>query len=389
MSASAKILVVDDTPNNVMLLEDMLTARGYQVTTAVNGEEALGKMAAEAPDLVLLDIMMPKMNGYQVLEHVRADARLRQIPVIMISAVDDIDSVIRCIELGAEDYLPKPFKPTLLRARVGASIEKKRLRDEIVQHVERIEKDLEFARAIQLSMVPTNFPAPTAEYPLAVHAALHPAREIGGDLYDCFWIAPGRMCLVVADVSDKGASAALFMARTKTTIRLLGTQIAKISGHIPSPAELVEGINAELCRDNPHAMFVTLFLCMVDAASGDLHWCSAGHPLPYRVAPQGGVTAVAHRESEPVGLRAGLTCAAERIRLAPGETLFVYTDGITEATNERGEFFGEERLEAALRSFADRAPGELVSAVLREVRTFAGASPAADDIAALACRWRP
>lgn len=389
MSAPARILVVDDTPNNVTLLEDMLTARGYEVATARDGVEALEKVASGAPDLVLLDIMMPRMNGYEVLEHLRADAKLRHVPVIMISAVDEIESVIRCIGLGAEDYLSKPFNPTLLRARVGASLEKKRLRDEIVEHVERIERDLEFARAIQLSMVPTEFPLPSAEYPLAVHATLQPARAVGGDLYDCFWIAPGRLCLVVADVSDKGASAALFMARTKTTIRLLATPIGKIAGHVPSPAELVEGINAELCRDNPHAMFVTLFLCMVDAASGDLHWCSAGHPRPYLVSSEGKVSAVVRGHSAPVGLEPAEACSSGRMRFAPGESLFMYTDGITEATNEQGEFFGDDRLEAALRSCAGEAPEEMVRAILRHVRTFTGPAAASDDIAALACRWHP
>jgi class 3 adenylate cyclase len=131
MSAPARILVVDDTPNNVTLLEDMLTARGYEVATARDGVEALEKVASGAPDLVLLDIMMPKMTGYEVLEHLRADAKLRHIPVIMISAVDEIESVIRCVQLGAEDYLPKPFNSALLRARVGASLEKKALRDEV------------------------------------------------------------------------------------------------------------------------------------------------------------------------------------------------------------------------------------------------------------------
>ena len=131
MSAPARILVVDDTPHNVTLLEDMLTARGYEVATAKDGVEALEKMASGAPDLVLLDIMMPRMNGYQVLEHLRADAKLTHIPVIMISAVGEIESVIRCVELGAEDYLPKPFNSALLRARVGASLDKKALRDEV------------------------------------------------------------------------------------------------------------------------------------------------------------------------------------------------------------------------------------------------------------------
>jgi class 3 adenylate cyclase len=124
------VLAVDDTPANLALLAGLLGDR-YRVKVATTGAKALELALASAPDLILLDVMMPGLNGYQVLERIRADPRLRHIPVIMISAVDEIESVIRCVELGAEDYLPKPFNPTLLQARVGASLEKKRLRDEV------------------------------------------------------------------------------------------------------------------------------------------------------------------------------------------------------------------------------------------------------------------
>src|SRR5688572_27534703 len=129
--------------------------------------------------------MMPGLSGYDVLERLRADTRLRDLPVIMISAVDEIESVIRCIELGAEDYLPKPFNATILRARVGASLEKKRLRDEVRSSLDHLERELNLARALQLSMVPTDFPEPSAQYPVSVYATLQPARQVGGDLYDC------------------------------------------------------------------------------------------------------------------------------------------------------------------------------------------------------------
>ena len=124
------ILAVDDTPANLSLLAGLL-GEGYRVKAATTGVKALELAAASPPDLILLDIMMPGMSGYEVLERIRADARLRHIPVVMISAVGEIESVIRCVELGAEDYLQKPFNPTLLRARVGATLEKKRLRDEV------------------------------------------------------------------------------------------------------------------------------------------------------------------------------------------------------------------------------------------------------------------
>jgi adenylate cyclase len=130
--AESALLVVDDNEDNRYTLTRRLSREGYtNLTTAADGFEALGLLQERSIDLVLLDIMMPRMNGYEVFEHVKSDPRLRHIPVIMISAVDDFESVIRCIELGAEDYLSKPFNPTLLRTRVGASLERKRLHDQV------------------------------------------------------------------------------------------------------------------------------------------------------------------------------------------------------------------------------------------------------------------
>ncbi len=130
--ADAALLVVDDNEDNRYTLTRRLSREGYaNIATATNGREALELLQAKPIDLVLLDIMMPDMNGYEVLEHLKTDPQLRHIPVIMISAVDEIESVIRCVELGAEDYLSKPFNPTLLRARVGASLERKKLHDQV------------------------------------------------------------------------------------------------------------------------------------------------------------------------------------------------------------------------------------------------------------------
>src|SRR5262249_14421652 len=156
--ADAALLVVDDNEDNRYTLTRRLTREGYtNLTVACTGREALDKLEAQPFDLVLLDVMMPDMNGYEVLERVKATAA-RDIPIIMISSLDDIESVIRCIELGAEDYLNKPFNPTLLRARVGASLEKKRLRDEVRRNMERLAHELEAARELQLAMLPRQFP---------------------------------------------------------------------------------------------------------------------------------------------------------------------------------------------------------------------------------------
>lgn len=384
------LLIVDDNEDNRYTLMRRLQRQGYaNLTSANDGAEALQLLRERPFDLVLLDIMMPVLNGYQVLEQMRADARLRHVPVIMISALDEMDSVIRCIELGAEDYLAKPFNPTLLRARVGACLEKKRLRDELLQHARRMEKELEAARAIQLSMVPVVFPPPTAGNPLSVYATLRPAYEVGGDLHDCFWMRPGQLCLLVADVSDKGAAAALYMARAKTTLRLVAMRLAGESARRPTPAELVSAANEELCRDNPMAMFLTLVLVIVDTATGAVDWCNAGHTLPCRVGAGGAVSTLPQGRSIPVGVRPAMLVSSGSLQLEPGETLFAYTDGITEATDAAGDFFGEQRLESVLASAAGRGPEELVTTILAAVSSFAAGAPPADDIAAFACRWHP
>src|SRR3954463_9875854 len=127
MSESGSILVVDDDPINRRLLARALDALGHAVLTAANGREALAVIRDDEPDVVLLDIVMPEMDGVAVLEHIKADPALRDVPVIMVSALEDVEGVIRCIELGAEDYLPKPFDPVLLRARVRAGLDKRRI----------------------------------------------------------------------------------------------------------------------------------------------------------------------------------------------------------------------------------------------------------------------
>lgn len=148
------VLVVDDNEVNRDLLARRLQRQGHAVTVAEDGLQALELMRSEPFDLVLLDIMMPQMNGYQVLENLKADEKLRYIPVIMISAVDDIDSIVRCIELGAEDYLSKPFNPVLLKARISACLEKKRLRDQEQAYLQELNEEQEKSERLLLNILP-------------------------------------------------------------------------------------------------------------------------------------------------------------------------------------------------------------------------------------------
>ncbi len=167
--AEWSLLVVDDNEDNRYTLTRRLAREGYStVVTATNGREALALLAARPFDLILLDVMMPEMNGYEVLERLRADDRLRHVPVIMISALDQLESVVRCIELGAEDYLPKPFNPVLLRARVGACLDKKRLRDQEMRYLQDVAQVTAAAAAVETSAFEPGMLAGVAQRPDAL-----------------------------------------------------------------------------------------------------------------------------------------------------------------------------------------------------------------------------
>ena len=389
-AADAALLVVDDNEDNRYTLTRRLNREGYKnLTMAKNGREALDKLKAQPFHLVLLDIMMPDMNGYEVLEQVKATPALRDIPIIMISSLDEIESVIRCIELGAEDYLGKPFNPTLLRARIGASLEKKRLRDEVRRNMERLVQELEAARALQLAMLPRQFPTCSPSHPIAVHAVMEPAREVGGDLYDCFYAGEHTFCFLVGDVCGKGASAAMFMARARSLVRITVNLWLEWRTDDIDPGALLEAVNRELCQDNDDCMFITMFLGLIDTRSGVVSFVNAGHPRPHLVSSTGDTKQINSKPALPLGVRRQARFQTRTLQILPGDALFVCSDGVFEAVNRKGDLFSIERMGQLLRQANAAEPREMVRIIKDAVDAFTGGAPRTDDLTALALRWRP
>jgi sigma-B regulation protein RsbU (phosphoserine phosphatase) len=389
-TAGPALLVVDDNDDNRYTLTRRLSREGYtNLTTATNGREALDLLQSKPFDLVLLDIMMPDMNGYEVLERMKAGAELRNVPVIMISALSEIESVIRCIELGAEDYLPKPFNPTLLRARVGASLEKKRLRDAVRASLARLEQEMDAARKLQLGMLPRAFPACTPEQPVEIHALMEPAREVGGDLYDFFYASEHLFCFLVGDVSGKGAAAAMFMARTRSLVRMAVQLWRKTSEDQITPVRITEAVNHELCQNNSDRMFVTLFLGVLNTKTGVLTFINAGHLAPCVLHAAGNIESVGDKPAMPLGVRIGAAYQEQIVTLLPEDTVFVFSDGVTEAMNVADEFYGNERLKADLGAASALTPEEIVRVIKGKVDVFTGEAPKFDDVTMLALRWQP
>jgi sigma-B regulation protein RsbU (phosphoserine phosphatase) len=380
------ILVVDDNDDNRYTLTLYLELEGYRnVDTAQDGEAAIARLKAGSFDVVLLDLQMPKIDGLQVLAWLNDQPGLRDLPVIMISALGEMNGVARCIELGAVDYLLKPFNPVLLRARLAATLEKKRLRDEVDAHLARLEADVEAARKLQMGMVPQLFPQPTPDCPIDLFASMEPAREVGGDLYDFFRLDDGSLGFLIGDVSGKGMPAALFMAHTKSLIRIASELMRGPDGSAATPADIITRVNRELCQNNDAMMFVTLFFAVLAPSTGDVAYCNAGHNVPYRLA---GTTLTAIDEAKGVilGVVPDAVYATGRLSLAPGEAIYLYTDGVTEANNAADELFAEARLEAVLRGAAGRSSAGIVKAVAEAVRGFVGSALPSDDITMMAVR---
>ena len=372
MDERARILIVDDEPFNVDYLEQELEDLGCETASAQNGREALEQVAVEAPDVILLDIMMPEMDGFQVLAHLKANETWRDIPVIVISALDDMSSIVKGIEMGAEDYLPKPFDPVLLKARIGASLEKKRLRDREVLHLQRITEELALAWQIQAGFLPNELPD-IPGWQLA--ATLKPSRETSGDFYDLILLPNGQLGILVADVVDKGMAAALFMVLSRTLIRTYAVQ------YHTQPSSVLQAANLRILMDISTDQFVTVFYGILDPVTGTLTYCNAGHNPPYLLSAQESAAVQAlPRTGMPLGIFEDSNWEQKAVQLSPGDMLVLYTDGLTEASSPQEEFFGEERLLDLAKSNLGHSAQDVQDALMEHVHQFIGDAPQFDDI---------
>lgn len=351
-AAAARVLVVDDQEHNRDLLSRRLRADDHDVDVAEDGPRALAMLAVGAYDLVLLDVMMPGMDGYGVLARIKASESLRHLPVIMVSALDETESVVRCLELGADDYLTKPFNALVLRARVDASLARKWLHDREQIYAKSLARELEIGREIQQGFLPQSCPALDG---WEIAARFEPARSVAGDFYDAYVLPNGHVALVVADVCDKGVGAALYMALFRSLLRALAGQAAV--QHRPDDALLAE-VTAHTSdyiatvHDRAN-MFATTFFAILDPVDGRLHYVNAGHDPPFLAGSAGsaGEAGTLRRlgaTGPALGLVAGARYEVRVETVAPDEVLLVYTDGVSDARAVDGTQFSDERIAALL-----------------------------------------
>lgn len=245
---------------------------------------------------------------------------------------------------------------------------------------ERIESELSIAREIQMGILPKIFPAFPERDEFDIYSLIEPAKEVGGDFYDFFLIDDTHFCFVIGDVSGKGVPASLFMAVTKTLIK--ATAMQKLD-----PDEILYHVNQEISRDNNVAMFVTIFCGILDTETGEVVYANGGHNLPIIIKGKKEVRYLERTGGLAIGVMEGVTYRKERLLLEPGDTFFLYTDGVTEAMNRKEELFSENSLQITIDNLKDKSVKEMILGVLRVLSEFTSGAPQSDDITMTAIQF--
>ena len=354
--SNMRVMVVDDTEANIDILLETL-ADDYKLVVATDGESALEDIKKSPPDLILLDIMMPGMDGYEVCQKLKEMEITRNIPVIFLTALKEEGDEARGLGLGAVDYITKPFNPELVKARVRNHLDLKRHRNHLEELVEKrtqeiaerqrveyqlraakekIESELNIAAQIQRSILPSTFPAFPEHREFDLYAMMTPAREVGGDFYDFFFVDDDHLAVIIADVSDKGVPAALFMMISRTIFRSIAKQHK-------SPSKVVAETNDLLCEGNDTGMFVTAYLAYYHLPTGRLTYSNGGHNPALLFGPNDVCRELTYKHGTALGVRPGQSYEEHVDKLETEQILVLYTDGVTEACSPHDELFGVDR----------------------------------------------
>ena len=382
-----KILSVDDENDLELLLTQYFRRKirkgEYEFSFAHNGLEALTMLLKNKDyDIILSDINMPEMDGLTMLTKIN-EMQNPALKCIMVSAYGDMGNIRQAMNSGAFDFATKPIDLDDLSVTIEKAIEQiqyiKTMQQEHNQ-LESIKGDLAVAREIQQAILPRVFPPfPENVGELDIAALMNAAKDVGGDFYDFFRIDDDRIGFVIADVSGKGVPAAIFMAVSRTLIRATG-----IRGVIPS--ECITYSNDLLSKESANYMFVTVFYGIYNIKTGEVSYTNAGHNPPYLMKADGTVEQLPLSKDIVVGALDDFQFSEETLQLEHGDTLLLYTDGVTEATNENDEEFGEKRLEDTLKDVSQQNCQQIINAVKANVKTFAGKAEQSDDITLLAIK---
>lgn len=373
-SVTESILLVDDNPTNLQVLFQTLEGVGCKLLIAKNGSGALTIAGKARPDLILLDIMMPDIDGYEVCRQLKANPATADIPVIFLSALGETEDKVKGLHLGAVDYITKPFQPDEVIARVDTHLTIHRLKREVENQKDQLEHELEVVSEVQRKLLPKKLPE-ISGFKLAAH--YETSRYAGGDYYDIIAIPENRWGFLIADAEGHSAPAAVLMAMTCALFRAYPDSAE-------DPAAVLFYLNQHLCKVADPS-FMTALYAVYDGRQQTMRIARAGQPLPmiYRASEKKAFEldcpGVYPLGIEPYQIELPVT----EVELMPGDRFLVYTDGLSERFNAAGETYGETRLLKPLATGNAAAAQDVVDAIMGDVQQFAGDQPADDDQALL------
>jgi sigma-B regulation protein RsbU (phosphoserine phosphatase) len=352
------VLIVDDATTNLQVVRSILKD-DFKIRVATSGAKALDLVKAKPqPDLILLDVMMPEMDGYEVCRILKAASESRDIPVIFLTAKTEADNETKGFEVGAVDYIHKPFSPAVVKARVHTHIVLREAREQLARQLLLINNELEMAREIQLSILPREIPGIKG---LEITARYLPMSSVAGDFYDFIVLDEKRLGILVADVSGHGLPAALIAS-------MLQVALAAQFAHATDPGRVLAGLHQALRGKFQHH-FVTAVYVFVDMEKKSMSYAGAGHPplLLWRTSTQSALEVA--ENGLPLGILPDAAYSVREIEVVPGDKAVLYTDGIVETASPSEQEFGIDLFKGFLESnhhlkadlFADSLLDELSS----------------------------
>jgi sigma-B regulation protein RsbU (phosphoserine phosphatase) len=377
--AARRLLLVEDSSTMRRMLAMKLQEAGYEVITANDGVQGLAKAREEPqPELILTDYEMPEMDGAGLCQAVKSDKDLRSIPIVMLTTLSEIEQKVAGLEAGADDYIVKPRSPDDFRelfARIRAQLRTADLQKELDHRNRLLEAahkkltfELELAQKVQLALMPRP-PKPRGVLRLAVR--YRPANQLGGDVYDIYRLENNRLGILVADVSGHGVNSAMLSGMVKALA-------APLTIAVLEPGELLAGLDVATEQYFPEGYFCTGFYLIADEETGLIRYAGVGHPPGIIVGPNGPRTLPSNPGMLGIGMVDGT--AGDTDRLEPGESLVIYTDGLTDAMDPSDALFGEERLKTVLQSHYGADPGEILRQVDEALNQHTAPGRPADDI---------
>jgi sigma-B regulation protein RsbU (phosphoserine phosphatase) len=413
------VLIVSDDEQASKTLSHAIEQQGYNATVTDSPDQAWTMLASQGYDVALLDCA-PQFNALHLLDRLKADPALHSIPVILLTGNDGTSVLEEGLEKGAVDYLPAPYSPALIQARIEAQMAKRKLHDQ--EHdllvKAKLESDIEIGRRIQLGFLPASLPQPPG---WEVAAYFRPARQVAGDFYDSFMLAQNRrLGALIADVCDKGFHAAMYMALIRSLFRAYGQQHYSLSwmdmlteggggsmrrgdanaettaarrGRGPQTGttalrNAVTLTNDYLNTNHRDNMFATFFFGVIDPSGGSLIYVNGGHNPPAILGPDGTIKARLKPTGTPVGMMPDVEYNTAQAQIDPGDILYTFTDGVTDARSPSGVRFNEERLLPLLQQPAASA-AELLDRVVTQLLAHIDTADQFDDITMLAVRRAP